>query len=150
MELWEDKTRPLQHRISDLWKAEYLDASYKLGGMTKKEGYDCFSLVYTMLCKLGYELKPYWGALDITNYWIDYDLNLLSGWFNSIGGETVNANYRIAGDILLCKLANDQILLSVYLGPDICSFVNGETNKVGACPFTMLSSYIMEVRRCLR
>lgn len=146
--MWRDKSKPLHHRISNLWNKEYLNAPYVLGGMTKSEGYDCFSLVYTILCNLGCDIKPYWNDYDITNYWIEYDLNLLPEWFRSLPGEIVRAAYRTAGDILLCKL-KDQWMLSIYLGPDICSIIGDELGKVGACPYKMLEPFIVEVKRCL-
>lgn len=137
----------LQHKITELWNSEYLGAKYALGGMTKEEGYDCFSLVWTILCKLGADIKPYWKDYDITNYWVDYDLELLPKWFKTLGA-VVDKEFRSPGDVFLCKLLNGQWLVSIYLGPDICAVANGETMTVGACPYLWLKDHIVETRRC--
>lgn len=144
------KLMRLQTRISTRWNEQYIDAPFRLGGMTKEEGYDCVSMIYTMLCRLGADIRPYWGqTLDITNYWQPYRPWLIPGWIRSLG-ESVPVSFRRPGDILLCYFRNVGHWGGViYLGNEICGIVNGEINRVGCCPFKMIKPWVIEVRRCL-
>jgi len=137
-----------EHRLAEIWNAEFIDAPYKLGGLSREEGYDCVSLTYALLCHLGADIKPYWGDIDITNYWIDYNLELISEWVKTLGQE-ITVEFRQGGDILLCHLPNGQWFSSVYLGSEHCAIVNGDIGKVGVCPFRLLQPHLIEVRRCL-
>jgi cell wall-associated NlpC family hydrolase len=140
---------PRHHRLAEIWLADYLGAPYRLGGMSRQEGYDCLSLVFTLLCRLGADLKPFWGERDITNYWIDYDLEQLPEWVRSLG-EEIDVRRRQPGDVLLCLLADGQWHASVFLGQGLCTLVNGSTGTIGCCPFAALKPWVVEVRRCLK
>lgn len=160
---------PTIHRkLSVVWD-NYLGAPYKLGGWFREDGYDCISLVISILWEMGYDVpcffslckgNIYWrgerarrvGDIDIANYVKDgkYDLELIPEWFSTLGEFIDNGiKYRTAGDLLLCKLRNGQWMVSIYLGNEICTIVNGETMKVGTCPFKQLSPFVVEIRRCL-
>jgi len=138
----------LEHRLAEMWNKEFLGAPYKIGGMTKEEGFDCISLTYTLLCRLGADIKPFWNNVDITNYWVNYDLELIPTWIRTLG-VPIKVEFRQAGDILLCQLTNKQWLASIFLGGTNCAIVNGETDRVGTCPYKLLKPFIIEVRRCL-
>lgn len=155
--------KTLHQRLADLWREKYMDAPYKLGGQSKEEGFDCLSLILYMLWDIGADIPPFWspqpryaceypvrraGDIDITNYWQDYDLELLPEWFRTLG-EEININFRTAGDLLLCRLKNGQWMISMYLGNEHCTIVSGEIDRVAVCPFSLLKPWVIEVRRCL-
>ena len=136
-------------KIALLWNSEFIDAPYKLGGMSKEEGYDCVSMIYCLLFRLGMNIDIHWGKkVNITNYWYGYKLWLLPKLLRNMG-EIVSIDHRKAGDILLCYFRNaNQWGGVIYLGNEICGIVNGEIGKVGTCPFRLISPWIVEARRC--
>lgn len=155
----------IDRRLVLLWNDRYLGALYKLGGLSKEEGFDCFSATLCMLWDLGADLPPFWNPtqrpryfrgwplrraddLDLASYWKDYDLELLPSWFHSVGNP-VPVGYRQPGDLMLFKMENGQWMISLYLGMDKCSMVNGYTDKLGPCPLDALLPYLQGVRRCL-
>lgn len=155
--------KTIHQRLADIWREDYLDAPYRLGEMSRKYGYDCLSSILTLLWALDCDIPPFFaphaqylagrqvrraGDLDITNYADNYDLEMLPVWFATLG-EEINPRFRQAGDLILCHLEGGQWMISMYMGNEICTLVNGETMRVGACPFRLLQPWVMEMRRCL-
>jgi cell wall-associated NlpC family hydrolase len=128
---------------------KYVGAPYKLGGWSRTNGFDCFSLVYiTAVRDFHIQLPKEFEGITLDDYhelWEEDRVDAMSRLITFIRSVTkrVKKNFQISGDLLVLK-SKTGMFIGIMAGTDsvLSSFEN-----VGVA-LTRLNQYeILEARR---
>ena len=133
---------------------EMFEAPYALGGMDKREGFDCISYLYFFYRELGAEIPEEEGGFDVQNYAEKYQENpgkakrALLRYILKIG-EPVQIEFMQAGDLAIFR-KDGEVTTAIFLGSG--KFLScDERAGVIIIPRRSLTFDRMEARRpCLR
>lgn len=101
----------------------YVGAPYKLGGKSVKEGFDCFSLLYTVATKeYGLKVPSQINGYNFDNYtllWLENKREAMQVFVRYLSSfmKRINPGFNKAGDILV--LRGENITIGMQTGTDM-------------------------------
>lgn len=113
----------MELKLGPLLRNKFLGAPYKLGGQSKREGFDCFSFIYCFYKELGFDMPDGIDGVSATDYmdlWERDEEAAKKVMWNYINTFTdlISISNMAFGDIVVIKLENGNLYPSIYGGND--------------------------------
>jgi len=113
---------------SKIFRDEFFGASYKLGGRSKLDGFDCFTFIYCFHEKRGFDMPNGINGITVDNY-IDFwnkdkksTKESMWSYINSFT-EPVQITLMEPGDIVVIKDAQDEMYPGIFVGNGLIASV---------------------------
>ena len=104
-----------------LFRNEFFGAPYKVGGKSKEEGFDCFSFIYYLYEKMGFDMPDGIDGVSATDYvdlWESDEeaaKEVMWNYINSFS-DLVPVGSMMLGDITILKVEDNFLYPGVYMG----------------------------------
>jgi cell wall-associated NlpC family hydrolase len=127
--------KKVKTKLGPLFRDKFFGAPYKLGGRSKEEGFDCFSLIYCFHEQCGFDMPEGIDGVSATDYvdlWNKDEEDAKRVMWNYINAFTkpVPMGKMLPGDITVFRTPDDDIYPGIYVGNNMVAVATSDEGVV--------------------